>query len=103
MENCTLNFVVPKHNSTAANFTISANGNYFNIWRLSTDDLLTGRVSWNSKPKRMELIATTEVSPGMAVDLSNFACPSGSLHTFEVTCSTTPCFIDGNWRIEPRM
>lgn len=67
------------------------------IWQLSTNKVLTGKVSWNSKPPRNRLVSTTNLFYGINATLFNFRCVPGTFHTFEVACHDVSCHIDGTW------
>jgi len=76
---------------------IDGNNATLDIWQLSTNKVLTGKVSWNSKPPRNRLLSTTNLFYGVNTTLFNFRCVPGTFHTFEVACHGASCHIDGTW------
>lgn len=102
MENCSLGFKTPQKNSSMVNLNIDGGNAMLDIWQLSSDKPLTGKVSWDSKPPRNQLVATTNLSYGMDIALFNFRCIPGSFHTFEVACHGASCHIDGTWSKDGR-
>jgi hypothetical protein len=98
MEDCSLRFKTPQKNSTnKINLNIDGGNATLDIWQLSTNKLLTGKLSWDSKPPRKRLVSTTSVFYGMDIALFDFPCVPGTFHTFEATCHDALCQIDGTW------
>ena len=97
MEKCSLRLKAPQMNSTTVNIYIDGGNAMLDIWQLSTDKRLTGKVSWDSKPPRNRLVSTVNLSYGKDITLYDFRCVPGTFHTFEVACHGASCHVDGTW------
>lgn len=98
MENCSLRVKIPQKNSSTVNINIDGGNTTLDIWQLSMNKHLTGKVPWDGKPPWSRLVSTTDLFYGMETTLFNFCCLSGTFHTFEVVCrGASLCYVDGAW------
>lgn len=97
MERCILTGAIPSLEAlTATNQTLNQSGTpvHINVWRLETYERVNAQtLSWSTRPKRGSLFAQWDVSLGKSFTSDEFRCPSGSLHTFEFTCTGAGCHL----------
>ncbi|KAF8487759.1 hypothetical protein JB92DRAFT_2758829, partial [Gautieria morchelliformis] len=94
MERCALVLRLPIVGESDAS---SANTTTLDICTLDAPRLLDPRVlSWETRPRCQKHMGTLVGRPGREVQLPDFPCPWGSLHTYEVACASDApeCNID---------
>ncbi|KIJ53315.1 hypothetical protein M422DRAFT_155180 [Sphaerobolus stellatus SS14] len=98
MENCSLHLEIPAQNSTETSvFISSAKGALatLEIWSLAGERRLNpADTTWATKPNRKSKLGTVELTYGTKAVISQFHCPSGSYHTFELACVSEQCKVD---------
>ncbi|KAI0078431.1 hypothetical protein K474DRAFT_923194 [Panus rudis PR-1116 ss-1] len=99
MERCEL-VLDPSHDGSAShphsnyNARLGPGQNLVNIWRLSTRHSLDSRkLSWHTRPSRMEKIATISVRYGTSWSY-NFTCPADTLHSFEFSAASGDTLVE---------
>ena len=86
MENCSLFLDIPHKNTTDTQVVIYGESSV-EVSKLSIKEPLNRHTySWNSIPLLREHIAMVPLSYGSHYPLPQFACPSGSHFTFEISC-----------------
>jgi hypothetical protein len=94
MERCALVLRLP---SLGPSDVSSANTTILDICRVDAPRLLDPRVlSWETRPRCQKHVGKVVGRPGGEVQLPDFPCPWGSLHTYEVACASdvSDCNID---------
>ncbi|TFK35072.1 hypothetical protein BDQ12DRAFT_635563 [Crucibulum laeve] len=98
MESCKLNVTIPSGDEAKAdkkNATISSDPLVLDIWYLqASKGVDTSRLSWSTLPKRQGLFTSLRIEAGRTTQSPEFHCRSGSLYTFELTCSDPRCHLE---------
>ncbi|KAL7282719.1 hypothetical protein ACG7TL_004193 [Trametes sanguinea] len=96
MERCSLEMTIP-FGSSSSRFSDTSSGvmSSIQVWRVDAPRKLDLRfLSWNSRPNRLELVASWSLYPNNTVASPEFFCPSGSFQTFELGCLGSGCLVD---------
>ena len=98
MEDCHLVFNLPKLDvplEEHASFAMNPRSR-FDVFRLeAARPIDVQKLSYRTKPKVIEKVATLEAQVDADTLIYRFPCPRSSLHTFEVACAEgSECFLD---------
>ena len=98
MEDCQLVFTLPALGAPLENpawFTMDA-GSRFDVFRLAAERPLdVKKLSYRTKPKVSQKVATLHAHPNEETEIYRFPCPRASLHVFEIACAEgSDCFLD---------
>ncbi|KAI9060944.1 hypothetical protein FKP32DRAFT_1576989 [Trametes sanguinea] len=96
MERCSLEFTIPVGSSSSGSGDTDMDiMSSIQVWRVDAPRKLDLRyLSWNSRPNRVDLVASWSVYPNHTVTSPEFICPSGSFQTFELGCVGAGCLVD---------
>lgn len=74
---------------------ISGDTSNLEVWSLDTHEWLdTSKLSYASRPKRLNRLGSLRVRAGQEISTHRFPCPSDSIQTFELFCTSPNCNID---------
>ena len=98
MEDCHLVFTLPPLGlplEDRASFAMNP-ASRFDVFRLAAARPLdVNTLSYRTRPKREERVATLQARLDGDTEIHRFACPRGSLHVFEVACvGGEECMVD---------
>ncbi|RPD54575.1 hypothetical protein L226DRAFT_260610 [Lentinus tigrinus ALCF2SS1-7] len=98
MEDCRLVFTLPKLGASLedhASFSMDPSSR-FDVFRLAVDRPIdVKKLSYRTKPKPVEKIATLHAQMDGDTLIHRFPCPWSSLHVFEVACAEgSECMVD---------
>ena len=102
MEDCQLSLNLPPldaqlSDSYAFDAGANAEAMVLDVCELDSNKLLdAGRVTWANRPRRVKPAGSLVATPGKETFLPRFPCKWGTLHTFEVSCSSRSplCHLD---------
>ncbi|KAJ7664448.1 hypothetical protein DFH06DRAFT_323722 [Mycena polygramma] len=65
------------------------------VWRLDEGKRINGQsLSWNTRANRRDLMASWNLSTAEHLETGEFDCKSGSILTFELSCSSNDCQLE---------
>ncbi|KAK7052917.1 hypothetical protein VNI00_004237 [Paramarasmius palmivorus] len=99
MEDCRLVIAPPAANDTNSFALIDGSPAMIDVWKLELDrawELYVRHPTWSGKPKRSAYLASLNISYNSESQSLNFPCLSGSVHAFELACSSadSDCDVD---------